>query len=57
MQYLTVREIARELQVSELTVCAWLRRGKLGGLKPGGKSWRIPQNELERFLERVPKGA
>ncbi len=52
MEYLTVREIARMLGVRELTVCAWLRNGRLRGVKPGGKCWRVSRADLEKFLRQ-----
>jgi len=49
---LTVAEVAERVRVSEWTVREWLRRGRLRGTRPGGTrlGWRIPEQELERFL-------
>jgi excisionase family DNA binding protein len=50
---LTVKQVAQELQIGQVTVLRWLRSGKLAGVKPGGTriGWRIPASEVER-LER-----
>ena len=52
----TVREVATELRVSEVTVQRWLRAGTLRGTRLGGTKlgWRIPAWEVERLL-RVPE--
>ncbi len=51
---LTPEEAAQVLQVSPLTVRKWLRGGKLKGVKPGGKVWRVREEDLEEFLR--PRG-
>jgi excisionase family DNA binding protein len=50
---LTVPEVAERLRASEYTVREWLRRGRLRGSRLGGTrlGWRIPEAEVERFLE------
>ena len=49
---LTVAEAAERLRVDPETVRVWLRTGKLGGTRIGGKraGWRIPESEVERVL-------
>ena len=47
---LTPEQVAERLQVTELTVYGWLRRGRLPALKLG-RLWRIRQDDLEAFLE------
>jgi excisionase family DNA binding protein len=54
----TVEQVAKRLQVAEVTVRRWLREGLLRGSRlPGKAGWRIPASELERFLrERAGQG-
>jgi excisionase family DNA binding protein len=58
---LTVREVATRLQVHEESVRRWLREGQIRGVPLGGRAgWRIPEEELGRFLEerrRRPRNA
>ena len=51
-RFLTVAEIAEQLRVSASTVKAWLRAGRLRGVRLGGPraGWRIRQSDLETFL-------
>jgi excisionase family DNA binding protein len=44
-QFLTVEQVAQELQVNTDTVRQWLRGGRLKGVKVG-RAWRIPAREL-----------
>lgn len=53
-RFLTVDEVAEELNVSEEAVYSWLRAGRLVGYKFGGQrkaSWRILRDDLERFID------
>lgn len=52
-RFLTVREIADRMRVTEFTVRNWLRSGKLQGYRPGGTKagWRVKESDLERFIE------
>ncbi len=53
----TVGEIAEALQVSEHTVRAWLRAGRLHGRNFGGQiDWRVRASALEAFLAELPTG-
>ena len=52
---LTPEQAAERLQISPLTVRKWLREGKLPGVKPGGKVWRVREKDLEEFLNRPPE--
>ena len=47
---LTPEEAAGQLQVSLQTVKRWLRSGQLKGVKPGGRLWRIEEEELQKFV-------
>ncbi len=51
----TVTEVAEKLRTSEETVRTWLREGRLGGLRIGGKrtGWRISESDLAAFLQRA----
>ena len=53
----TVPEVAERLRVSPHTVYAWLRAGRLKGIRLGGTraGYRIRQSELERFLEEAER--
>jgi len=50
-QLYTVAEVAEYFACSTKTICRWLQNGKLKGIKPGGRDWRIPQSELDRFIK------
>jgi excisionase family DNA binding protein len=50
-RWLTVAQVAEQLQVSEVTVRRWLREGSLHGRQLGGRAgWRVSVEELERFM-------
>lgn len=54
---LTPEEVAARLQISRLTVMAYLRSGTLKGIKVG-RLWRVDEAELRTFLSaRTPGGA
>ncbi len=46
---LTPEQAAERLQVSELTIKDWLRKGKLKGFK-AGRLWRIREADLVAFM-------
>lgn len=46
---LKVEEVARLLQVSARTVYVLLKYGKLRGVRIG-RAWRVPRDEVDRFL-------
>lgn len=46
---LTPEEVARRLRVTRRTIYAWLKIGRLRGLR-AGKGWRIRSEDLEAFL-------
>jgi len=52
---LTPEEVADHLRVSRPTVYAWLKMGRLRGLR-AGKVWRIRPADLEAFLQPEPAG-
>jgi excisionase family DNA binding protein len=50
-QWLTVEQIAEQLQVSDQTVRRWLRSKALAGLNLGGKAgYRVRPSDLEQFI-------
>ena len=55
---LTVKDVARRIQVSDWTVREWLRTGRLRGIRPGGTKigWRIAEADVARFLAAAPNG-
>jgi excisionase family DNA binding protein len=46
--YLTVREVAKSLNVAEYTVRQYLRKGQLRGTKIAG--WRVKPADLVAFI-------
>lgn len=54
MVYLTVADVAKQLQISEDTVRRWIKSGKLPALKIG-KEWRVDPEELKAFLAQSRK--
>ena len=46
---LTIKEVALDLKVDEVTVARWLRAGLLKGKKIGGSLWRVEEQDLEAF--------
>jgi excisionase family DNA binding protein len=50
-RWLTVKQIAEHLQVTEATVNRWLRTSELRGVNFGGRTgYRIRESEFQRFL-------
>lgn len=55
---LTVQQVVDRLQVHPNTVRRWLANGEMRGARLGGTKagWRIPESELERFVnDRMTK--
>lgn len=51
-RFLTVEQIAAELQLSIETVRRYLRSGELKGFQINRQAgWRVTREDLERFLE------
>ena len=44
-------EVAEMLGVSANTVREWLRKGKMAGVKLGGKIWKIRQVDIDQFIQ------
>jgi excisionase family DNA binding protein len=49
-EYWTVPEIATRLKVSKPTVYRWIVDGKLKANKPGDRTVRVSNGDLEAFL-------
>jgi excisionase family DNA binding protein len=52
LQFLTLRQTAELLQVSQRTVLRMLQQKKLPGFKVGGQ-WRVQGNQLTKWLEEL----
>ena len=52
MQYLTTTEAADYLRLSEQTIRAWYRSGKLKGSKPGGRKILFEKNDLDNLINQ-----
>ncbi len=48
--WLTVNQVAEQVQVDPQTVRIWLGEGRLVGVKPGPRRWRVRQSEVDRML-------
>lgn len=55
-KWLTVQEVAKQCQISEVTVRRWISSGELRAAKLG-KGWRIKPEDLEAFYEKRVQGA
>ncbi len=51
LEFLTVKEASRVLRVSENTIRAWLKEGKLPGVR-FGRVFRIPKEALVNSRKR-----
>jgi excisionase family DNA binding protein len=49
-QLLTVAEVADLLRVSNMTVYRLIKAGQIGAIRVG-KNYRIPQHDLDSYLE------
>ena len=55
-QTMTVRDVARHLNVDEKTVYRLAQRGKLPGFKVAG-TWRFQRSDLEDWIDRQKQAA
>lgn len=54
-RWLTVADVADQLQIDEQTVRRWIRAGKLIARNLGGKAgYRIRPNDLQAYMESLP---
>lgn len=49
-KYFTIKEIAKLLKVSYITIFRWIHAGKLIAVK-AGKQYRIKESQLNKFLQ------
>jgi excisionase family DNA binding protein len=49
-KYYSPEEIAEQFNLKPATVRKWIRQGKLKAIKLG-RLWRIPEEELQRFIK------
>lgn len=56
IEFLTVKQFAKKMNLSEQVIRLWIKKGKIKGMKisSGKKSpFRIPNSELSRLHEEV----
>lgn len=49
-EYLTIKDIARQLKMDEKTIRRWIKSGQLPAIELGGK-YRVSRTDLNAFLE------
>lgn len=49
--YYTVKEIAKNLCISDRTVYAWIRQGIMKAVPYGRRRWVVNEVEIKRFLK------
>ncbi|NLL62449.1 MAG: helix-turn-helix domain-containing protein [Candidatus Atribacteria bacterium] len=49
-EYLTAKQVAKNLQVKPLTIYQWARDGKIPAIKIG-RVWRFHKGAIDKFLE------
>ena len=53
-RFLTLADVAEQLNTSSAQVYALVRRGELPGIKLGGRGqWRVERVQLEEFIQRM----
>lgn len=48
--FLSVKDVAEELNVSKATILRWLKSGKLDGFFHIGRKWLIRRADFEKFI-------
>ncbi len=51
LEYLTVEQVAKQVQVNKRTVLAWIASGGLPAVVIGKRGYRISKTDLHNFLE------
>ena len=54
--YLAPKEIAEELQIHEMTVLRWIRKGKLPSIKDGegaATRYRVKRSDLDQLVKDI----
>jgi excisionase family DNA binding protein len=54
-EIMTVSQVAKYLQLSEMTTYKLVQEGKIPAFKIG-RHWRIKKDDLSEFIERLKKG-
>ncbi len=49
--YMTLKEVAELLKISERSVYRLAKDGKLPGFKPGGGAWRFRRSDVEAWVD------
>jgi len=49
-EFLTPAQVARELQVTTITVRRWITTGQLTAARAGPRRWMIRRSDVDRFL-------
>ncbi len=52
---MTIAQVAKYLQISEVTTYKMVNDGDIPGFKIG-RHWRVKKEELEAFIERLKNG-
>lgn len=53
LRFLTIEQVAQELNVGEPLVRAMLKSGELRGIRVGGRgAWRIGRGDVEDYIEQ-----
>ena len=55
-RYMTTKEVADELEVSQATVVRWVRDGLIQANRFGKRIIKIPRIEVERLLNQNQQG-
>ena len=55
-EFLTVKQVAEQLQVNPQTVRNWIDRGELLAVRAGQRRVRIRSRDLDAFLGAAPMG-
>ncbi|MFJ5699000.1 helix-turn-helix domain-containing protein [Arthrobacter sp. NPDC093139] len=54
LRFLTIEQVAQELNVSQIQVRALLRSGELRGFQVGGRGiWRIGVDDVEAYIDEA----
>ncbi len=54
-EIMTISQVAKYLQISEMTTYKLVQEGKLPGFKIG-RHWRVRRNDLDEHIERLKNG-
>ncbi len=52
--WLTVKQVAEQLQMNPQTIRIWIEKGKLSAVRPGTRRWLVRQSEVDRMLGAQP---